>query len=114
MTEERIIQGKEADSTEEWYVSIALSRLKIPYVYQLPLFGGYGVRGGMIVDFLIENPFPQALEVMGEYWHQGEMKARDRLRIAILNAYFKRETIILWGSELETVEQAITAVRKKV
>jgi len=111
-SEPKLIQGKQAGSVEEWRVSIALEKLKLPYVYQLPLFGGFRLRGGMVVDFVVQTPFAVPVEVFGEYWHRGELKSKDNLRLIILRAYFHREPVVLWGSELQTQEAADQAVRR--
>ena len=114
MPDIQLIPGKVAGSKEEARVAIALKKQHIPFVYHYSIRGGGAVRGGYIIDFVIKNPFEIPLEVFGEYWHRGEIRDRDRLKIAILFSIFRREPIILWGSELHDQNAADTAVRRKV
>ena len=53
----------------------------LDFEYQSPLLGGRS-RGGMVVDFVFNNPPDLAISVQGTFWHfeQGvEVKARDIL-----------------------------------
>ena len=115
MTEEtRLIQGRQPDSIEEARVANALDKYHVDYIYQYPIMGGRRVRGGQIVDFLLRNPFPTPLQVFGEYWHKAELSAGATLGLVILRNYFGRDPVVLWGSELETQEEANETIRRKV
>ena len=53
----------------------------VDFTYQSPLMGGRA-RGGMVVDFVFNNPPDLAISVQGTFWHfeQGvEVRARDIL-----------------------------------
>lgn len=115
MTEEtRLIQGKEPGSLNELRVANALDKYKIEYIYQYPIQGGYKVRGGQIIDFLLLHPWSLPLQVFGEYWHEGELRGGATIGLAVLRSIFHREPIVIWGSECETQEAADDAVRRKV
>ena len=98
----------------EYFVSVALDILKIPYSFHVDVWGGSRLRGGYVIDFVVETPFYIPLEVFGDYWHTGTMSAGDRLKIDNLRFLFGHEPIILWGSETDTQEKALESVRKKV
>jgi hypothetical protein len=75
----------------EWNVHEALIRAgKKPYIdfqFQASMFGGRQQRGGLIIDFLFYNPPDLAINVQGEFFHQGlgvEAIARDRIARAAL------------------------------
>ena len=66
-----IINGIMADSSYEWNFARALWTLGWTFDYQVPLFGGRMVRGGVVLDFLIPTrPAQTVLNPIGEYWHQ--------------------------------------------
>jgi hypothetical protein len=98
----------------EYNVAMALDRLKLQYYFQYAPFGFSGLRGQYIVDFLVFTPLEQPLEVYGNYWHTGQLGADDKLRLAILERHFRRPVIVLWGTETETKEEALEAVRREV
>lgn len=109
-----LIQGVQADSVQEWWVAKALNRLKIPYEYQYPVYGG-NVRGGYKIDFVVYT-VPQAtmIEPIGNHWHTGELGADDRKRQADIEGAMKdiaRIPIVnLWIPDLldeETVYQKL-------
>ena len=107
------VQGRHA-SENEYYVSLALDRLKLNYIFQYAPFGNQGVRGQYVVDFLVLNPFSLPVEVFGNYWHTGQLGADDKLRLAILAKHFHREVIVLWGNDTDTEEEALRVVRKEI
>lgn len=109
-----IVQGQPA-SKPEYNVAVALGRLNIPFLFQYDVFGGRRLRGGYVIDFIIENPFEEVLEVFGEYWHPDELTDKDRLKLAYLtNLFGGKEPYIIWGSEADTVEMAVETLRAKV
>ena len=57
------------------------------FSYQSPLQGGRMQKGGMVIDFLFDNPPDLAINVQGVYYHYEfgvETKARDILARAQL------------------------------
>ena len=66
-----MINGMQAGSSYEWNIARALWRLGWTFEYQVSLFGGRNVRGGVVLDFLVSTrPAPTAISVKGEYWHR--------------------------------------------
>lgn len=104
------IQGIRIGSKEEWRVAVALSKRNIEYRYQVPIRGGRSVRGGQVIDFVLQIPFPQPLQVFGEYFHPGELNSEERFKLAIIHQIFGRPAIILWGSKLASQSQADAAI----
>jgi hypothetical protein len=99
------VQGSEVNSVNEYNVAQALDRMKLEYIYQYSFNGG-NIRGGQIIDFLIEKPpSPIPLQVQGEYWHSASMDTE----LAMKNADVAQEFGVLleiWGSDCETIEAA--------
>jgi hypothetical protein len=108
-----LIRGREAGSINEVYVAQALDRLKFDYMYQVAI-GNPQVRGAVIIDFVVMAPFPQPLEVYGNYWHTGQLGSDDKLKLAIEEQKYGRETIIVWGDETDTPEKALAAVKREL
>jgi hypothetical protein len=77
-----LIQGQVPDSKQEWWISKALDRLKLPYTYQYPVNGGRQ-RGGYMIDFIVHTvPLATMIEPIGNHWHTGELGADDKKRQA--------------------------------
>lgn len=117
MAEPVIIQGHAAGSQNEINVADALDELEMDYHYQYQI-GLPGIRGSQTIDFLVYTvPKPTPLFVHGRYWHTGRMgkKAEDELNAHELMTMTRNrwaEPVIIWDDECETVEDAVTAVRK--
>jgi hypothetical protein len=76
------LQGVPVDSKEEARVGVALSIIGWDFRYQVPVFGGTNLRGGQVLDFLVETvPLPTPLPVQSAYWHGPSKKPDDRLNI---------------------------------
>jgi len=76
------IKGEEADSRDEYWVSLALDRIEEltgwTWEYQVSVDGGRRRRGGQVLDFLLNTPGRKTIiDVRGKYWHTG---SRDDLR----------------------------------
>ena len=116
MAEKTIIQGHVADSLDEVNVAIALDRLDLGYIYQYQ-FGIFGVRGSQTIDFLVYTvPKPTPLFVHGRYWHTGKKAVEADLKMSELMTNKRNhwaEPVIIWDDECETVEDAVTALRKE-
>lgn len=108
------IQGKQPDSKEEVWVAMALDRLKLRYIYQFEIFGGTSLRGGILIDFLVWNPFETPVEVLGEYWHTGEMGSDDKFRQAIIEQVFNKQVVNLWTQDLIDPETTYSVVRNEL
>lgn len=109
-----LIQGQTPDSKEEWWISKALNRIKIPYTYQYPVNGGR-TRGGYLVDFVVNTvPLATMIEPVGNHWHTGELGADDKKRQADVEAamqdFCRTPILLLWIPDLlneETVYQRL-------
>lgn len=110
-----LIEGRTPRSREEWRVAVALWRFDVEFRYQVPVMGGSMVRGGQILDFLLLlPPSPIPLQVHGNYWHRAQLKNEDRFKHQLLQQQYGIEPIILWGSELQTQEEANARVREVI
>lgn len=107
------IQGKKPDSNEEVWVAMALDRLKIPYIFQFEL-EPQALRGGIKIDFLVLAPYLMPIEIMGEYWHIGELDPHERLRQIIIEQKLGQPVIYLWTKDLIDPDTTYTVVRQKV
>jgi len=109
-----LIQGKQPGSWEEWRVYLSLLKYKVKFEYQVPIFGGSAVIGGFIIDYVVYDPFPNALEVNGEYWHSADMRPSEALKLAALTAMFNREPYVVWGKDLQTQEECDRAIQEEL
>ena len=107
---------KGADATDiEFFVSIALTRLHLPFIFQYSLGGGRK-RGGIVLDFLVlTDPLSTPLDIRGDYWHQPKQRIDDDLGLALLmkGGNFAK-SVIIYGGELQTVEQAYSTVKREL
>lgn len=101
-----LVQGKQPDSWQEVYFAAALDKHKIPYIFQYVLFKRRFLRGAVVVDFVLYNPFAQPVEIFGRHWHEGAMGVGDKLKLELERKYFGRETIVVWSDEIATPEMA--------
>lgn len=110
-----LINGMKAASLLEWRVAKALWKLGRTFRYQHSLFGGRNVRGGFVIDFLIDNaPKSIPLEVQGEHWHTGNFSATEQMRAAMIEAYLDTPLVYVWENELQNDQDALSAVRKAI
>ena len=108
---------KGADATDiEFFVSIALTRLHLPFIFQYALGGGRTKRGGIVLDFLVlTNPLSTPLDVRGDYYHQPKQRIDDDLGLALMMSRGRyAEPVIIYGGELQTVEQAYSTVKREL
>ncbi|MAH48143.1 hypothetical protein CMI37_20130 [Candidatus Pacearchaeota archaeon] len=94
MTTQQLSQAVPAGfpgSLPEFQVFVELTRLgKVPgldFTYQNRFFGGRLEKGGLVIDFLFQDPPDLAINVQGVYWHYGrtsDIEALDRASRAIL------------------------------
>jgi len=79
-----LINGMQAGSSYEWEIARALWTLGWNnFDYQVPMFGGRNVRGGVVVDFIVPTrPASTVISVIGEYWHRDtDTDAIEDLRV---------------------------------
>jgi hypothetical protein len=109
-----LVQGLLPASKNEWFVALALGKLKIDYYYQYEIDGGRNVRGGQVVDFLAYIPEATPIFVNGEHWHSDRTENEDILKYAAAENYFNRRPIIIYGDESNTKEDAMRVVLERV
>lgn len=83
------IRGVTAGSKEEMWISKALDRIQKQegwtWEYQVPIYGGRSVAGGLVIDFIVHTPGRDTwISPMGKYWHTGIHEDRmDELNAAL-------------------------------
>ena len=109
------IQGSDATDIE-WRVALALTKLKIPFMFQYALMGGRSTRGGIVLDFLaLTDPLSTPIDVRGEYWHGARQRVDDDLALAVMMSRGSfAEPVILYGGELQSIEQAFATVKREL
>lgn len=108
-----LIQGHRPGSIQELWISQALDRHKVEYIFQYQIAGGLRLRGGLVVDFYLKKR-QNGLEYYGDYWHEGEMAGEDLLRIKALEDHFGQKPFILWSHEADTREAVFTWVKRNI
>ena len=110
-----LIQGKSA-SDIEYRVAISLDKFKWEYTFQAGIMGGRQMRGGQVIDFIVETkPLPTPLYIFGEYYHGGKQEERDKLMMELLSSAFHgtfTQPEALWGDQLETQEESDAEILK--
>lgn len=109
-----IVQGHMPGSKNEWYVALALDKLKLDYLFQVGINGGRGIRGGQVIDFVVFTPRPVPVFIQGEYWHKKSTENEDILKQAAAQEVYGVRPILLMGEETDTRDKAFQAVRTKV
>lgn len=109
-----VVHGNVVGSKEEARVSVALDKLGYEYYYQYQMFGGRNVRGGQVIDFIVQvPPKPIPIYVQGRYWHSNKMAPEDQLKIAMVDQIEWLDTPKLWyDDELTSVQDAINLCRR--
>lgn len=107
------IQGKRPDSKEEVWVAMALDKLKLRYIFQFELINAR-LRGGIVIDFLVLYPFSIPIEILGDYWHTGQMGADDKLRQGIIEQMIGNKVVNLWTKELTDPDTTFAKVRHEI
>ena len=114
------IQGMMPDSKEEYWVALALYRLKLDFEYQYQLFGGRRYKGGQVVDFWVKTvPLPTPILVQGYYFHYAtaQKTAQTRLNIMYLKARLMgkaNEPVEIMDTEIPTPEDAYIVTKRKL
>ena len=105
-------------SSNEYYVAEALKTIGFEFQFQVSLAGGRSLAFGIVLDFLVKTaPLPTPLWVHGEHWHMGERRAKDLRQQDIVREYMQGsilEPVEIWGSESDTLERALSSVRKNL
>ena len=102
------VQGQQTDSVNEYYVSKALTKMKLDYSYHYAIDGGSGVRGGQIIDFVIWRP-PRPVSVnvgTGGYYHSGRRSLEDEIK-QVRQAQLGFEVVNLMEAPTSTEDGAL-------
>jgi hypothetical protein len=111
-----LIEGKTPDSKEEWWIALALWKLGHDFSYQVPVFGGYWVRGGQILDFIVHSTVPREtiIQFNGDYWHHGgdeEIFSQQRLE----EEYRDRANIlVMWSEDAPNKDETFAHLRRNL
>lgn len=115
----QLVQGIMPSSKEEWWVALALYKLKLDFVFQRSVMGGRELRGGQVIDFWVyTTPKPTIILVQGDYWHYIATRTYETiLHIAELEAYYGGEingVVEILTSEIPTPDVTLQIVRRKL
>ena len=112
------IQGIMPDSKEEYWVAVGLYRLHLDFEYQYSIAGGSILRGGQIIDFLVNTvPLPTPVLVQGEYWHGGTKNAESEFKVTFIKKYFSGEAqdpVEIWDYEIPNMQSAYEVLKRKL
>jgi hypothetical protein len=110
------IQGIKVGSLNEYNVASALEKMRMQFQYQYPILGGHWVRGGQVLDFLVDRqPLPVPVLVQGEYWHSNPAtEAFREIEISNYGKGYWDDLVKITEEESATFESAFEAVRKKI
>lgn len=108
-----IIQGQRVASKEEWRLAMALEAWGLNYRFQVPIRGGRSRRGGLVVDFVVYDPWEIAVQVQGQYWHTGIHGASETIESAQIRKVFGR-LVEFTDQELGSMDMAKAAVMQKI
>ena len=114
------VQGIMPDSKEEYWVALALWKLKIDFVFQYQLFGGRKYKGGQVVDFWVYTmPLPTPILVQGWYFHYAtaERTAQTKLNIMYLESRLRgraAKPVEILDIEIPTPDDAYIVVKRKL
>lgn len=111
------IRGTQAGSKEEYWCSLALDRIEqeegYGWDYQVPIYGGRTVSGGLVIDFVVYTPGRRSwVSPMGRYWHTGTHEDR----FDEINAAQKAgaNLIAFFTDEIPTKEITYTFLKEKL
>lgn len=114
------VQGIMPDSKEEYWVALALWKLKIDFIFQYQLFGGRRYKGGQVVDFwVLTHPLPTPIFVQGWYFHYGtaERAAQSRMNLMYIESRLNgkaRKPVEVLDLEIPTPDDAYFVVKRKL
>ncbi len=110
------IRGITAGSKEEWWISQALDRIQkaegFGWEYQVPIFGGRQIAGGLVIDFVVYTPGRNTwISPMGRFWHTGIHEDRmDEQNAALV----KGANLIAFFTDEITKETTYPFIKRKL
>ena len=114
------VQGIMPDSKEEYWVALALYKLKIDFVFQYQLFGGRKYKGGQVIDFWVYTmPLPTPIFVQGWYFHYStaERASQSKLNLMYLESRLAgkaNKPVEILDIEIPTPDDAYIVVKRKL
>ena len=114
------VQGIMPDSKEEYWVALALYKLKIDFIFQYQLFGGRKYKGGQVVDFWVKTqPLPTPIFVQGWYFHYStaEKTSQTKLNLMYLESRLNGKAmkpVEIIDTEIPTPDDAYMVVKRKL
>ena len=114
------VQGIMPDSKEEFWVALALYKLKIDFVFQYQLFGGRKYKGGQVIDFWVYTmPLPTPIFVQGWYFHYStaEKTSQTKLNLMYLESRLAGKAmkpVEIIDTEIPTPDDAYIVVKRKL
>ena len=114
------VQGIMPDSKEEYWVALALYKLKIDFVFQYQLFGGRKYKGGQVIDFWVYTmPLPTPIFVQGWYFHYStaEKASKSKLNLMYLESRLSGKAmkpVEILDIEIPTPDDAYIVVKRKL
>ena len=120
MPEVQRVQGIMPDSKEEYWVALALYKLKIDFVFQYQLFGGRKYKGGQVVDFwVLTMPLPTPILVQGWYFHYATAEKASQSKLALMYLETRlagkaNKPIEILDIEIPTPDDAYMVVKRKL
>lgn len=83
----------------EWAINWALTTLGATFVYQKGILGGRSYAGGIVADFLVEEPSQLIIQIQGTHWHY-ELGHRIMINDALQRAVIEAE-----GTEVINIDE---------
>lgn len=114
------VQGIMPDSKEEWWVALALNKMKVGYTFQYSISGGKRRRGGQMIDFMVyTNPLPTPIAIQGKYWHAGtgERRAESELNMVKVDRALRgraRPVVQIWDYEITSPDKTLLVIKERV
>lgn len=100
---------------EEWGYAILSDFQRRNYIsgflYQWPVYGYFDLRGAIILDFLVFNPFETAVQLHGKHWHEGQLAAEDALKAQALKQLYDA-VVTFWEPEMPDYDTTYRLYRK--
>jgi hypothetical protein len=112
-----LVKGEIA-TIPEAKIARAIEKLGYDYWFQYWLWGGQTLRGGVVVDFVVQIPYSVPLEYDGLHWHQGDASVEDNFQRNRIAEYFGvAEVIVITSLEVDSdtpQDQVLAIVRAKL
>ncbi len=110
------IQGKMPQSKEEYWIALALIKMRIPFQFQYVIDSGRRLRGGQVIDFIVQTvPLPTPVYIQGEYWHDTQSAGEDKLKQARARNLFGGQInmpVLIPASTITSVDEAVKILRR--